>query len=152
MTRKEVDDLLRSVLDLEVFSYEPPAESDWRALETHFDTVFPSEFKYFVELMRQYSFPGEIYTVPQRDEDASTKSGNDTILTIYDSERTLGNWPEHLIPFYGIGNGDFFALDSREKDRSAIYFRSHADGAISHYAESFDVWLKRLPAFLAGSD
>jgi hypothetical protein len=90
------------------------------------------------------------YNVPQA-PDAKT-NGNDTIVTIYQSEKNIGSWPDYLLPFYGIGNGDYFALDTREGDKSAVYFRSHTDGSVVRYAESFGAWINKLPDFLNGID
>src|ERR1035437_44461 len=106
MTKQEIEAALQAVLEPESFPFEPPSPSDWQALETRFATALPPEFKDFIELMSRHSFPGDIYNVPQAPE--AKTNGNDTIVTIYESESNLGGWPAHLLPFYGIGNGDYF--------------------------------------------
>lgn len=107
-------------------------------------TEFPPNFKHFIELMSEFSFPGDIYNVTQ----SGRTNGNDTIETIYANEQQLFGWPEEPVPFYGIGNGDYFALSRDEGVASAGYFRCHEDGRIDRYSDSFEAWLGRLPAFL----
>ncbi len=147
MTKDEVRKVLSEILDPEISRLDSPTGADWQRLEERFGTRFPSDFKSFIELMAEFSFPGDIYNVS-----ASEKTnGNDLIEVVYDSEISLG-WPSDLVPFYGIGNGDYFALDRREGTESGVYYRYHENGIIKPYARSFEEWIKRLPAFLRGED
>ncbi|MBS0659767.1 MAG: SMI1/KNR4 family protein [Verrucomicrobia bacterium] len=150
MTKQEIEAALQAVLEPETTPFDAPSPSEWQALESRFSTTLPTDFKHFIELMSRYSFPGDIYNVPQAAE--AKTNGNDTIVTIYQSEKDLGGWPDYLIPFYGIGNGDYFALDAREGDKSAVYFKSHTDGTVARYAESFGAWVNKLREFLNGID
>ena len=150
MTKQEVEAALQSVLEPESTPFDPPSASDWQALEARFSTALPTDFKHFIELMSRYAFPGDIYNVPQAPQ--AKTNGNDTVVAVYDSEKGLGSWPDYLLPFYGIGNGDYFTLDIREGDKSAIYFKSHTDDTVTRYAESFSDWIKKLPDFLNGID
>jgi hypothetical protein len=150
MTKQEIETALQAVLEAEPTPFDPPVLSDWQALEARFNTALPTDFKVFIELMSQYSFPGDIYNVPQAS--SARTNGNDTVVAIFESEKSLGDWPDHLLPFYGLGNGDYFVLDTREGDRSAVYFKSHSDGTVTRYSESFSAWINRLPDFLNGID
>ena len=147
MTKNEIRAILSSILSAEVGGIDSPTETDWSLLERRFATHFPVEFKVFIELMSEFSFPGDIYNAIQ----AGRTNGNDSILTVYENEINAG-WPENLIPFYGIGNGDYFALDKNEGIQSAVYYRYHEDGNVVKYSSSFEEWLKHLPAFLRGND
>ncbi len=150
MTTQEIEVILQTILEPETPPYDVPTDADWRSLEALFGTTFPGEFKAFIELMSAYSFPGDIYNVPQ--SPGAKTNGNDTIPSVYNSERELGGWPSNLIPFYGIGNGDYFALDTNEGRESAVYFRDHGDGSIRRYTDSFADWIQKLPAFLNGEE
>ena len=144
MTKQEIRSLLSSILPVESGSVVPPTAEEWQALERRFGTRFPKEFVYFIELMSEFSFPGDIYNVTQ----AGRTNGNDTIELVYENERVNFAWPEELIPFYGIGNGDYFALNRNEGSNSAVYYRYHENGQIERDSDSFDSWLAQLPAFL----
>jgi len=143
MTKQEIRALLSTILSAESGTVVPPTAEEWRALETRLGTRFPKEFAYFIELMSEFSFPGDIYNVTQ----AGRTNGNDTIELVYKNERLNSAWPEELIPFYGIGNGDYFALNRNEGSSSAVYYRYHESGRIERYSDSFDSWLAQLPAF-----
>lgn len=146
MDKQDVRILLSSILTPETLAVDSPTPAEWQALEARLQIRFPPEFVYFLELMREFAFPGDIYNVTQ----AGRTNGNDTIETVYFSERRLSGWPEELIPFYGIGNGDYFALNRNEGVTSAVYYWYHEDGRVEKYGDTFEAWLNRLPAFLAG--
>ena len=145
MTKEEMRNELRVILSAEDPPLDVPTPSDWQGLEARFGTVFPPDFKSFVDLMAEFSFPGEIYNVTRSER----TNGNDLIETVNDAETPAG-WPRQLVPFYGIGNGDYFALNADEGEKTGVYFRYHEDGRIDRYSESFEEWVKRLPAFLRG--
>ena|SRR5215213_1799952 len=98
--------------------------------------------------MAVYEFPGDILNVSK----AGRHNGNDRIAFIYEFEREHGDWPEELIPFYGIGNGDYFALDRREGRNSAVYYRYHEDGHVERYSPDFAAWVRDLPDWLDDED
>lgn len=108
-----------------------------------FGCQFPAAFKLFIELMSEYSFPGDILNVSN-----GKTNGNDTIEFTYDYEMKQGNWKKELIPFYSIGNGDYFCLLSNECPKAGVYYYSHEDGNINKEANNFVEWLKQLPTFL----
>lgn len=145
MTKHDVRALLSTILPAESGAAVPPTAEEWQALERRLGIRFPKEFVYFIELMSELSFPGDIYNVTQ----AGRTNGNDTIELIYANERRSSAWPEELIPFYGIGNGDYFALNRNEGSSSAVYYRYHENGLVEKYAHSFSSWLAQLPEFLA---
>jgi len=136
--------LLSAILPAESPAVVPPTAAEWHALEKRLRTHFPKEFVYFIELMSEFSFPGDVYNVTQ----AGSTNGNDTIELVYTNERLCSMWPEELIPFYGIGNGDYFALNRNEGGDSAVYYRYHEDGRVERYTDTFESWVAQLPAFL----
>ena len=144
MTRDEIATLLDSILDKELGNLAIPSTSDQENIEKKFRCQFPSEFKYFIELMSEYSFPGDILNV----SNANT-NGNDTIEFTYDYEMTQGGWKEELIPFYSIGNGDYFCLISNECPNTGVYYYSHEENNIDKEVNNFEEWLKQLPTFLS---
>lgn len=141
MTKDEIRSLLKTVLDQEASQLDVPSEGDWASLAAALGASFPPEFKAFIELMAEFSFPGDIYNVSA----SGRTNGNDTIATVYANERQHNGWPEELIPFYGIGNGDYFALGAKD---GAVYYRYHEDGRVERYNDSFEAWLRKLPGFL----
>lgn len=47
-----------------------------------------------------------------------------------------------------MGNGDYFCLNANEGIDSKVYYVPH-DGEPIKDADTFEMWLKKLPAFLA---
>ena len=148
MTRREVEEILSHLLLPAADTYEVPSEQGWRTLESRFGTRFPQDFVNFVEAMTSFDFPGELYNVSS----GLRTNGNDTIVTVYDMEVADPAWPRWLIPFYGIGNGDYFALDARAGDSSPVLYWYHERKRAEKYSESFAEWVKQLPAFLQEED
>ena len=144
MTRDEIANLLDGILDKELGNLDIPSASDWGNIEKKFGCQFPSEFKFFIELMSEYSFPGEILNVSN-----GNTNGNDTIEFTYDYEMKQGGWKEELIPFYSIGNGDYFCLLANECPNTGVYYYSHEETNIDKEANNFAEWLKQLPTFLS---
>lgn len=144
MTREEIESILKSTLDEEVITYDPPTSGDWSELETKFSCVFGKEFKLFIDLMSKYAFPGDILNVS-----TGSTNGNDTISFIYDFEMKQGNWIPEMIPFYSIGNGDYFCLSSIESPSSSVYYYYHENSLFEKYTDDFESWIKALPEFLS---
>lgn len=74
MTRYEVEKILASVLDKEGSAFDPPSQGDWDKMSKKFKCKFSEEFKFFIELMSEYSFPGDIFNVS-----SGRTNGNDSI-------------------------------------------------------------------------
>ncbi|SEN49680.1 SMI1 / KNR4 family (SUKH-1) [Terribacillus saccharophilus] len=144
MTKDEIARILSNILDKESENLDNPSSNDWSKLESKFSCSFPKEFVYFIELMSDYSFPGEILNVS-----SGNTNGNDTIEFTYDYERNQGDLEEDLIPFYSIGNGDYFCLVSKECPNSGVYYYSHEESVIEKDADNFEDWIKQLPGFLS---
>jgi hypothetical protein len=144
MTHLEVQTLLAKLLRREEVPFDPPTEADWKVLESRFRCRFGDEFKAFIALMSEFTFPGEILNVSR-----VRTNGNDAILIAYDLEMKHSTWDERMIPFYAIGNGDYFCLASSECPQSRVFYYDHETEAFEPYCDSFEVWLRQLPDFLA---
>lgn len=144
MIKDEISNLLEDILDRELMDLDMPTANDWERLERKFKCQFPLEFRYFIELMSEYSFPGDILNVSK-----GKTNGNDTIEFTYDYEMKQGGWKEELIPFYSIGNGDYFCLLSKECSDMGVYYYSHEENNIEKEAHNFEEWLNQLPFFLS---
>ena len=145
MEKNEVREILSQNLEKEFEQIDQASEADWNKLQQRMQTRFPESYRWFIELMTEYSFPGDILNI----QESGQTNGNDSISLIYDSEFRESEHP-WLIPFYSIGNGDYFCLDSREKENSAVYYVYHEDGRVSCEKPSFEDWLRSLPDFLEG--
>lgn len=110
-------------------------------LSDQFNYSFNDEFKYFTELMSLWAFPGDIYNVSK-----GKTNGNDTIEEVYNHEMNSGNWDSNMMPFYGIGNGDYFCLHILE---SKVYYYYHDTESFKEYCDTFKTWIEDLPNFLA---
>ena len=148
MTHQEVEMILSQVLKKESAPYDLPTADDWKFLRHKFGTDFPNEFISFIELMSTYAFPGEILNVAR----TGNTNGNDQIASAFDSEMQNGKWNPNLVPFYAIGNGDYFCLSSKEGRNSPVYYYYHEDAHHERFAMNFDSWLNGLKAFLAGQN
>ena len=117
MEFNEIDNILSLLLEKENEYLCEPTNTEWEDLSNKFNYVFPKEFKYFINLMTKWSFPGDIYNVLK-----NKNNGNDLIKAVYDYELSSGHWVSTMIPFYGIGNGDYFCINSLD---SKIYYYYH---------------------------
>lgn len=145
MKKNEVQEILSQNLEKEFGQTDPPTEADWEKLQRLLQIQFPETYRWFMELMTEYSFPGDILNI----QESRRTNGNDPVLLVYDSEFRDSEFP-WLVPFYSIGNGDYFCFDSREKENLAVYYFHHEDERVSCENPSFSDWLQSLPKFLNG--
>jgi len=144
MTKDEIRSLLNKCLSREATGFLPPTNQEWESLEGRLDCRFPNEFRDFIDLMSEYSFPGDILNVGQ-----GPNNGNDTIESTYDHESKFNPaWSAEMIPFYSIGNGDYFCVSSKECPTSPVFYYYHDREEFEAYADSFEKWLYDLPSFL----
>lgn len=143
MSYNEIENILSHLLTKEHEVLDKPTNKEWESLSNKFNCSFSDEFKWFIELMASWSFPGDIYNV-------STKrnNGNDMIEEVYNHEMQHGNWKEDMIPFYGIGNGDYFCISSLD---AKVYYYYEDKDKFEEYCVDFEQWIKELPDFLEGN-
>lgn len=141
MTYIEIEKILSSILDKEAYTYDKPTSTDWLSLSKYLNYSFSDDFKYFIELMTYWSFPGDIYNVSREHN-----NGNDSIKDVYDHEMVHGNWNKDMIPFYGIGNGDYFCISTLG---DKVYYYYHDKLKFEEYCVTFEDWIKKLPNFLS---
>ena len=140
MKKNEIEKILKTCMEKEEIAYAIPTPKDWDKLEKQIKFVFPETFKTFIEFMSEYSFPGDIYNVLE-----DNNNGNDTILDIYKYESEYSEWDKNMIPFYGIGNGDYFCIC---KTDCKIYYFYHDKLMFENYLENMEKWIAELPDFL----
>lgn len=75
--------------------------------------------------MSKHSYFGDILNISDNNE-----NGNDTIEFTYNYELKYGSWEKEWVPFYNIGNGDYFCLISNECPNSSVYYYSHEENKI----------------------
>jgi hypothetical protein len=143
MTRQEMESLLESTMPREPSQFDPPSAMDWDRLRAKFGCDLGEDFRSFIELLAAYQFPGDVFNVS-----SGRTNGNDLIGTVYDTEVEIGGWDHALIPFYAIGNGDYFCLSRNECPASPVYYYCHDSQTSERYADSFEEWVRRLPEFL----
>lgn len=117
----------------------------WEDLILKFKCEFSNDFVLFMDLINEYHFLGELLYVSK-----DPTNENDDICGVYDYEIKYGDWDVDLIPFYGIGNGDYFCLKASECPESAVYYYFHDDSHIEQYTISFACWINQLNDFLNG--
>ena len=140
MTRIEIEEVLKKCLCCEDEEFDFPTSDEWLQLEQSLNCTFCSEFKCFIDLMSKYSFPGEIFNIKEIDN-----NGNDTIAIVYQHELKYGNWKKEMVPFYGIGNGDYFCISALD---SKVYYYYGDMESYEEYCDNFEMWINRLPEIL----
>lgn len=144
MNRIEIEGILKSCMSKHSHSFDAPSKNDWAVFVKSYGTDFGESFTKFMELMSIYKFPGEIFNIA---------TGNvrncASIYDVYDSECDSSTWNDSMVPFYGIGNGDFFCLHKKEGLTSAVYYFDHASEDFEKEYDNFDGWIKDLINFLA---
>ncbi|WP_242274689.1 SMI1/KNR4 family protein [Bacillus cereus group sp. BfR-BA-01310] len=87
MNYNEVESILSNILERETEVLDKPTDKEWKGLSDKFNCSLSNEFKYFIELMTFWSFPGDIYNVSK-----GKTNGNDTLEEVYNCEMSNSNW------------------------------------------------------------
>ena len=140
MKYEEIENILADSLEKENENYGITTEDEWQILSNKIGIKFNNDFKYFIKLMSYWSFPGDIYNVSK-----TNNNGNDTIEEVYFQELKNGDWNINMIPFYGIGNGDYFCLNKTDEQ---VYYYFADKEKYEVYCNSFENWIKELRNFL----
>lgn len=140
MSSDEIEKILSVFSEKYDENFDIPANEDWQNLSRQFNTEFDRNFKEFINLMSVWSFPGEIYNVSE-----SNNNGSDTIKAVYDFEMTYSEWDKNMIPFYGIGNGDYFCISSNNQN---VWYFYHDRQEFELYCDNFENWIRGLPEFM----
>ena len=140
MTSQEIENILSKFSEKYYEDFNFPTTEDWQNLREYFHTEFDSDFVKFIYLMSVWSFQGEIYNVTD-----NNNNGNDTIKTVYDFEMKYSEWDKNMIPFYGIGNGDYFCVHS---DNENVWYFYHDRQKFELYCNDFEEWIRNLPEFI----
>lgn len=90
----------------------------------------------------QYTVSLEIYNVQE-----NSANGNDTIILVYEYESKYDEWDKDMIPFYGIGNGDYFCINKKSME---IFYYYEDAYEYEKMNDNFSDWITALPAFLNG--
>lgn len=144
MTYGKIEEILASNLSHEPSQLDSPSPEDWHRVERKFGCRFEDDFKHFIGLMSRYQFPGEILNVS-----SGRTNGNDSIELTFDFETNEASWNLNMIPFFAIGNGDYFCLNKLECPASPVYYFYSERNLYEMYCHIFEDWIKRLPEFLA---
>ncbi|EEF59771.1 SMI1/KNR4 family protein [Pedosphaera parvula] len=131
MTREEIENVLASLFKKRTVPFDSATPQDWNKLNEKFGTHFSNEFILFMELVNKYQFRGEILNITR----GGYSSSNDTIAFSYDFEMKNGDWQKDMIPFYNIGNGDYFCLSASAGEDSPVFYFYHDDGRFERYSD-----------------
>ena len=144
MNKQYIESVFEKCLEKEIDLYNIPLESDWINIGTKFGCRFSKIFKDYTELISKYILPGSLNVAEEN------TNGDDTITIVYDYEMEYGNWISNYIPFFQIGNGDYFCFNVDECPNSAIYFYNHEDESFKQYRGSFEFWIDDFEEFYCG--
>ncbi len=140
----EMRSVLSGVLKRETQILDGPTEKDWMVLKEKFQCDFDTDFQYFISLMSEFAFPGDIFNVSN-----GRTNGNDSITLVFDFEVAHNpDWDCKKIPFFGIGNGDYYCLDSSECPKSLVYYYYHDQDCFKEHSSTFEEWVRAIPEFL----
>ena len=140
MEYQDIEAILKNYMGKEDVEFDKPTEQEWDELACLTNCNFSEEFKMFIELMSVWMFPGDIYNVA-----TENNNGNDTIAIVYQHELKYGNWKKEMVPFYGIGNGDYFCISALD---SKVYYYYGDMESYEEYCDNFEMWINRLPEIL----
>jgi hypothetical protein len=148
MDRQSVRALLTPVLRAREVPGRPLAASDWDRVAQVFGRRPPDSFVAFVELLTEFHCWGAsmLGAAPGQAEDGDFES-----VLRFERETPTG-WPQGLVPFWEIGNGDYLALDLRRSDGAPVVLRDHADGSVQEEYPDFESFLRALPGALSDED
>lgn len=144
MKKEELRKILITCVPRNSVGFQAPATSEWDSLEKRFGCQFPSDMKKFIDLMSEFAFPGDILNVG-----AGPHNGNDTIESVYEFElQHSPSWRSEMVPFFSIGNGDYFCVSSVECPDTPVYYFYADREQFQRYSNSFVEWVVELPTFL----
>jgi len=138
---------IRTILERH-FSRRSEAESgasdeEWDRVQEYFSCQFPESFRLFMTIVTEYYFEGGLLSVASDGE----IEGEDTLITTVELEREMGNWPIDAVPFYDVGNGDYYCLNGNEGPNSRVYYVYHEDRRVEIVKASFDDWIRGMPDY-----
>ena len=136
MTENEIRSLMANIFRAEMPPKAAPNRSDWDKLFAFFETEFPDDFVHFMNLSGNFYIEGELLRVAVDGE----LIGDNTIVSVVIAERNIGGWPDNLIPFFSVGNGDYYCLEKGEQP--SVVFIYHEDRSTEKMHESFEAFLK----------
>ena len=130
----------------------PPEPDDWAAMEARFGCTFEDSFKHFMTSIVDYNCPTVLAV--RRDGLPDGWHGWDgwRMDHAFDRETELGDWNPAMIPFFSLGNGDYYCLKDGGGGRSEVWFRDHEDESDEKIAGSFAEFLDRLEWHLNGTE
>jgi hypothetical protein len=143
MTREAIEAILTALFRTRMPRDAPPAPIEWEKLATHFGCQFPEDFVTFHEVVGRVWFEGELLRIGVDGE----LRGDDAIVSAYEAEKAIGGWPEDMVPFYSIGNGDYICLSAREGAASRVFCVYHEDRRQEVLHANVEDWIKRLPEY-----
>lgn len=144
MSKRYIESVFEKCLEKEPYLFNIPSENDWNNISAKFGCIFNQAFKDYTELISKYILPGSLNVA------SMNTNGDDTIKDVYEYEMKYGNWNSIFIPFFQIGNGDYFCLNALECPNSFIYFYNHEDESFKKYMESFESWIENFESFYIG--
>jgi hypothetical protein len=134
--RKQLGELFRE----RTTPLRAPTANEWEALRSTLGWTWPDDFFAFHSVVGRCWFEGDLLGVAAIDDP-------DTIAVTRDAEVSIGGWPEDLIPFLAVGNGDYFCLSLREAAASRVYYIRHEDRGVERLHDSFAGWIQDLGAY-----
>ena len=137
MDKNEVENVLVSTFRQRADSLPSPTVNDWAALRSYFGaTQLCDEFVFFMELAGRFRIEGELLRVA----DGRCLQGVDTIVSAVEAEKGISGWPGSLIPFYSVGNGDYYCVST--EPAGAVVYLDHEGGSHKVLWKSFSEFLK----------
>jgi hypothetical protein len=144
LTRDELSSRLASLCQPRLPALPGPTSAEWRAIEGYFRCIFPAGLVLLYDVVGAVWFPGELLWVSV----AGDLRGDDCIITVYEAEQKIGEWPERMIPFYSIGNGDYLCIARDEGAASRVFCVAHQDRSQEVVHPSVGDWLGMLSEYV----
>lgn len=136
MTESEIRFILAGIFRAQSPAQAAPTQKDWENLSSFLLTGFPEDFVHFMNLAGSFYIEGELLRVAVNGD----LLGADTIASAVIAEKNVGGWPDNLIPFFSVGNGDYYCLEKGV--RSSVVYIYHEDRSTETLHESFEAFLK----------
>jgi len=141
MNESNINALLKSLFPAETEIKKRPTARDWQELCEFLNFEFPSEFVDFTNLSGAYRIDGTFLKVANNGE----LFGVETIASVIIAEGKIKGWPPSLIPFFSVGNGDYYCLD---KNNDSVTYLYHEDRSTEKLHNTFRLFLQNeLPDF-----
>lgn len=143
MTRADMRDRIARVFQSRDLPEEPPSTEEWNTVSASLGGRVPQALESFYEVAAEFRFEGDLLPIAV----GGDLEAPDTLLTVRAAEEGIGGWPERMIPFFAMGNGDYLCVALNDDPEGPVYVVAHESRGVVLAHASIGHWLDELATY-----